>query len=69
MQDAVVTHQTIARGEKHGMSRFKPDDILAMRADYEADPSEGWTNRLSIKYGTDPRTVHRIIKRERWTHI
>lgn len=68
MEDARI-HGTRIKGETHGMSRFTSEIVLAMRADYKADPSEGWTARLATKYKTDPRTIHRIIRRERWKHV
>jgi len=64
-----LANGTDHKGEKHGGARFTEDIVRAMRADHAADSSEGWTSRLARKYNTDARSVHRIIKRERWGHV
>lgn len=55
-----------ARGETHGFSKLKEQDVLDIRKSH----SEGLSiNELIVKFNSSKTNIHGIIKRERWKHI
>ncbi|MDD5171354.1 MAG: HNH endonuclease signature motif containing protein [Syntrophales bacterium] len=51
------------QGERHGMSKFKNDDIAFIRSGILP------TKDLAKKFHVCPDTIYRIIKRKTWRHI
>ena len=53
----------VARGEKHGMARLRPKDILAIRA------SKDNRSDLGAQYRVTPSHIWSIQSRRTWRHI
>lgn len=58
---------TLLLGERNPMTKFNPEDIVAIRSAYET----GKLNQpeLAEKYGVGQNTISRIVRREVWKEV
>jgi hypothetical protein len=60
------THpETSAKGEQHGMSKLKADDILRIREEFENLGSAP----LAERYGVTPMAIRDVMIGRTWKHI
>ncbi len=59
--------EKVARGEEQGSSRLTEEDVLAIRREYV--PYKVSYPVLAKKYGVNPETVARVVRREHWVHL
>lgn len=62
---SIIGHVS-CRGEKHGRSKLKDSDVLAIR---EAAAAGATYHALSGVYGVKELQIQRIVKRESWRHL
>lgn len=53
-------------GQDHGRTKLTDEDVRAIRRAADAGISPGY---LSLRYGVDKATIHRIRRRETWQHL
>jgi len=53
-------------GELHGNSKLTKQDVLDIRAAWEAGVSQ---RELGRRYGVASTTIHSIVRREMWNHV
>lgn len=58
------THQ--AKGEAHGSAKLTADEVLAMRASFDAGATRAY---LADKYGVSWTLINLIVKRQSWRHL
>ncbi len=68
------THpELVLRGSRVGTSKLKAIDVLAIRAAYKKSPAGSPSNTsltyLADRYGVTFQTIHKIVRRQRWTHL
>lgn len=62
-----VEHGTHNRGSRHGNAKLDEEAVREIRA---MKRLSGQPNSvLAERFGVSRRTVDRVIRRERWTHI
>lgn len=54
------------RGSKHPLSKLSEEDVVQMRDQYGTGHSVA---DLARRYGVSARSVGRIVRGERWTHV
>ena len=57
----------VPRGERSGQSKLTAEQVREMRKAYAAGGIGCY--RLANRFGVDPKTVERIIKRKYWSHV
>ncbi len=59
-------HQTSNRGERHGRSKLKPEQVLEIRAKAADGAIQA---ALAREYSVDNYCIHAIVHRKTWKHI
>lgn len=57
------TRGRLAVGEKHGMARLKPEDVLYIFGAKEPQ------DNLAEKFGVSQTTISEIKNRKKWSHL
>lgn len=57
----------LARGERHGMTKFNEQDIREMRALHAAGGMT--TVEIAKRFNSHPTTIQKIINRINWSHV
>jgi len=61
-----IHHKTMPRGEKHGMSKLTPKDIIEIRRRF---PMERNQSSLAREFNVTRRAIGMIVNRINWKHI
>ncbi len=62
------THpECVVKGENHPFHKITEDDVRMIRARYR--PGLVTLDDLSREFRLNPKTIHRIVLRERWKHV
>jgi hypothetical protein len=64
-----LRHGTMLRGDKHGMSKLKENEVVFIIEHYKPNDSKYSGIALAEMFGVTPAAISCIIQRQTWNHV